>query len=101
MSVPPRIAPPAPNPPTLDCRSSQVLVDGLRSVVNIAYAPLAQVVARLDTTRPIWVLTLDTDSPAEDHCWAMIDVLKVLNRGQFAADYARITTPLSLVRNGA
>lgn len=101
MSVPPRIAPPVPDPSTFGSCSTQILVDSLRSTVSIAYAPLARVVARLDTTRPMWVLTLDTDSPSEDHCWAMLDVLKVLNRGRHAAEYARTTTPLSLVRNRA
>ena len=51
--------------------SAHVLVDGLRSVLTVSYVPLTDLVAVLDTTSPAWVLSLDSGSSAEDHCWAM------------------------------
>ncbi len=101
MSIPPRTAPPLHDTPVFVYYSTRALVDSLRTVVSINYAHLARVVARLDTTGTTWVLTLDIDSPAEDHWWAMVDVVKVLKRGAHAAEHARTTPHLSLVRNGA
>jgi hypothetical protein len=50
--------------------------------------PLDGVVAVLDTTTAEWALHLDADSPAEDHCWVMIEVLDVLRRGPHTAGHA-------------
>lgn len=66
----------------------RALVKGLRSVLTVAYVPLHGVVAIMDTTAPVWALHLDSNSPTEDHCWAMIDVLKVLRLGPHAAEHA-------------
>ena len=79
--------------------SAHVLVDGLRSVLTVSYVPLTDLVAVLDTTKPAWVLSLDSGSPAEDHCWAMRDVLKVLAFGVDAAESATSAPRLSLVRD--
>lgn len=74
-----------------------VLVRGLRAVLTVSYTPLADNVARLDTTAAAWVLELDTGSSADAHCWAMIDVLKVLSFGVQAAEFARPSPRLRLV----
>jgi hypothetical protein len=46
-------------------------------------------VAVLDTTTSAWVLSLDSASSADDHCWALLDVLKILSSGVEAAESAR------------
>jgi hypothetical protein len=79
------------------CAAESVLVSSLRSVLTISYAPLPGNVALLDTTTRDWTLELDSDSSAQDHCWAMIDVLKVLNFGVQAAEFAKISPRLRLV----
>ncbi len=61
------------------------LVRGLRTMIDVSFVPLQDAVARLDTCAPTWVLYLDSDSPADDHCWAMLDVLRVLTLGPEAA----------------
>jgi hypothetical protein len=72
----------------LSSEAASVLVEGLRSILTVTYVPLDGVVAVLDTTTAEWALHLDADSPAEDHCWAMIEVLDVLRRGPHAAGHA-------------
>ncbi|HSK58669.1 MAG TPA: hypothetical protein VK935_06410 [Actinomycetospora sp.] len=69
------------------------LVEGLRSILTVTYVPLAGLVAVLDTTSPEWSLHLDSDSPTEDHCWAMIDVLEVLRLGPAAAPHVTRAVP--------
>src|ERR1700712_4362059 len=49
---------------------------------------LAGLVAVLDTTTPAWVLNLDSGSSADDQCWALLDVLRVLAFGPDAAEWA-------------
>ncbi len=78
--------------------SALVLVEGLRSVLAVSYVPLSGLVAVLDTTAPAWVLSLDSGSSAEDQCWALLDVLKVLTLGVNAAEWARSVPTLSVVR---
>ncbi len=73
------------------------LIGSLPPTITVSYRRLTSVVARLDTTSTPWVLYLDTDSPAEDHCWAMIDVLRVLTLGVHAAESARHAPMLRLV----
>jgi hypothetical protein len=68
-------------PGRLDQDVASVLVEGLRAVLMVTFVPLDGVVAVLDTTAAPWALHLDADSPAEDHCWVMIEVLDVLRRG--------------------
>jgi hypothetical protein len=79
--------------------AADALVGGLRTILSVTYVPLIDSVARLDTTTPTWILYLDSDSPVEDHCWAMIDVLKVLTLGVGAAASARHAPRLALVRD--
>ncbi|MDT7741183.1 MAG: hypothetical protein QOE59_261 [Actinomycetota bacterium] len=69
--------------------SERVLVEGLRSVLAVSYVPLTGLVAVLDTTTSAWVLSLDSASSADDHCWALLDVLKILSSGVEAAESAR------------
>ncbi|MFC5062982.1 hypothetical protein [Actinomycetospora atypica] len=69
--------------------SARALVEELRSVLAVSYVPLAGLVAVLDTTSRAWVLSLDTDSPAGDHCWALLEVLEVLAYGVDAAGASR------------
>ncbi len=68
--------------------SAHVLVDGLRTMITVNYVPMPDLVAVLDTTAAAWVLSLDSGSPSEDHCWAMLDVLEVLAFGAQAAESA-------------
>jgi hypothetical protein len=101
MPEPPRTASPPHGPFGDICISAtaDILAGSLRTMISISYVPLARVVARLDTTRSTWVLTLDTDSPVEDHCWVMVDVLRVLSRGAHAAENATRAPALTLVRD--
>jgi len=78
--------------------AERVLVRGLRAVLTVSYTPLVGNVALLDTTAAAWTLELDTGSSAEDHCWAMLDLLKVLSFGVQAADFATPSPLLRLVR---
>ena len=79
--------------------SARVLVDSLRTVLAVSYVPLTDLVAVLDTTTPAWVLSLDSGSSAEDHCWALVDVLRVLASGVDAAESARPAPRLRVVRD--
>ena len=67
--------------------TAEVLVAGLRRLVDVVRVPLADTVARLDPAvgggRP--TLYLDAGSPPCDLCWAMLDVLRVLSDGAGAA----------------
>jgi hypothetical protein len=93
----------SPNPyqerPPLSAEAVLVLVEGLRSLLTVTYVPLDGVVAVLDTTASVWSLHLDIDSPDEDHCWAMIDVLEVLRLGPHAAEHATSAMPLRPLRS--
>lgn len=83
----------------LSPEATLALVEGLRSVLTVTYVPLSGLVAVLDTTTSVWALHLDSDSPPEDHCWAMIDVLEVLSRGPDAAQHGtRALPPRSVQR---
>lgn len=75
----------------------EVLVSGLSHMFHVVNTPMPDTVARLDTSREEWVLYLDSDSPPEDLCWAMLDVLHVLVHGPCAALDARPVTHLRLV----
>jgi hypothetical protein len=79
--------------------AAAALVDGLRGMLHVSYVPLHEAVARLDTCSPEWVLYLDSDSPPEDHCWAMLDVLRVLTLGAGAAGSATPVARLRAVRD--
>lgn len=76
-----------------------VLVRSLRTVLTVSYLPLAGEVARLDTATPAWLLELDSGSSSEDHCLVMIDVLRVMSFGPQAAEYARASRRLRVIRN--
>jgi hypothetical protein len=65
-----------------------MLSSGLRSLLRVTYAPLHDTVARLEISGRHRVLYLDSDSPAEDHCWAMFEVLSVLTHGPTTARWA-------------
>lgn len=77
--------------------AAEVMAHGLCRLLEVVYAPMPDVVARLDPTAHGWVLTLDSDSPAEDQCWAMVDVLKVLTLGPNATEWAVPAARLRLV----
>ena len=79
--------------------SAQVLVEGLRAVLAVSYVPLTGLVAVLDTTTPAWVLNLDSGSSADDQCWALLDVLRILAFGVAAAESARIVPGLCVVED--
>jgi hypothetical protein len=93
-SMRPELAPPG-------SAAALLLIDDLRAVLTVTYVPLADTVAVLDTTTSSWFLDLDSNSSVEDHCWAMTDVLRVLNGGAPAAEHATSMSPprpLHLVR---
>jgi hypothetical protein len=77
----------------LSPEATLALVEGLRSILTVTYVPLSGLVAVLDTTTSVWALHLDSDSPPEDHCWAMIDVLEVLRLGPDAARHGKRALP--------
>ena len=66
----------------------QALVEGLETSIHVVFTPLSDVVARLDTTGDTKVLYLDCDSPPEDHCWALREVLGLLALGPDAVGAA-------------
>ncbi len=66
-------------------------------MLHIVHTPMPDTVARLDTSRERWVLYLDSDSPPEDLCWAMLDVLGVLVDGRYTSATVRPATHLRLV----
>lgn len=74
-----------------------VLARGLSNVVRIIRTPMPDTVARLDTSVGRWVLYLDSDSPPEDLCWAMLGVLAVLVHGRDTSSSARPVTHLRLL----
>jgi hypothetical protein len=82
---------------TRSSAAAQALVEGLRSMLTVTYAPLTANVAQLDTTSAVWLLELDSGSPPEDQCWAMIDVLLVLSLGPQKAEFAQVGPRLRLV----
>jgi hypothetical protein len=78
----------------------EVLVSGLSHMLRVVNTPMPDTVAKLDTSSERWVLYLDSDSPPEDLCWAMLDVLGVLVHGRHATSYARPVTHLRLLPGG-
>ena len=58
-------------------------------MLAVSYVPLTGLVAVLDTTSRIWVLSLDSDSSAGNHCRALLEVLEILAYGVDAADAGR------------
>ena len=84
---------------TRSSAAALALVKRLNSILIVTYVPLRGSVARLDTTNPAWLLEVDTDSSAEDQCWALIDVLRVLSSGAQAAQFAQVSPRLRLVEN--
>ena len=80
--------------------AANVLVSGLRNLLHVVYTPMHDTVASLDTSPQKWVLHLDSDSPAEDHCWAMFDVLRILILGAQEAEWAIPAPRLRLLPAG-
>jgi len=77
----------------------RALVASLEDAVHVVFTPMPDVVARLETGGPVKVLYLDRDSPPEDHCWALGEVLRVLALGPGAATAAVRVPRLRLVRD--
>lgn len=77
--------------------AAEVLASGLSCMFHVVHTPMPETVARLDTSRERWVLYLDSESPPEDLCWAMLDVLGVLVHGRYATMDARPVARLRLV----
>ncbi|GAY09623.1 hypothetical protein [Pseudonocardia sp. N23] len=75
------------------------LITDLRGLIDVRHRPLRYVVARLDVSARGWVLVLDSESPAEDHYWALRDVIRVLVLGVGAAASAVPAVPLRVVRD--
>ncbi len=77
--------------------AAEALAGGLGNILHVVYTPLRDAVASLDTSQERWMLYLDSDSPAEDHCWAMLDVLGLLVLGMSSSTEAVRAAPLRLV----
>lgn len=77
----------------------QALLASLEGALHVVFTPMPDVVARLDTSGPVKVLHLDSDSPPEDHRWALWEVLRVLALGLGAAGAAVPAPRLRLVRD--
>lgn len=76
-----------------------VLINGFRDLLRVTYTPLHDTVARLEMSGRHWVLYLDSDSPAEDHCWVIAEVMNVLIHGPTTARWAVPGRCLHLVRD--
>lgn len=63
-------------------------------LLEVAYRPLDDTVARLDPD--LRVLWLDTDSPPEDHCWALAQALGLMMIGSRARTDATAARRLRL-----
>jgi hypothetical protein len=50
------------------------------STLRVVYIPLRNAVAILDTSGPDRVLHLDSDSPPEDHIWALLEALEIVTQ---------------------
>lgn len=77
----------------------QALVTSLEGALQVVFTPMPDTVARLDTTGPVKVLYLDSDSPPEDHCWALWEVLRFLALGAGALHAAIPAPRMRLVRD--
>jgi hypothetical protein len=77
--------------------AAEVLADSLSQMLNVVHTPMPDTVARLDTSSDCWVLYLDSGSPPDDLCWAMLDVLRVLVHGAHTTTRARPVAHLRLV----
>ena len=77
--------------------AARALVTSLRTVLTVASCPWRGTSPDWTPPRPDWLLELDSGSSAEDQCWAMIDVLRVLSFGVEAAEFAHETPRLRLV----
>ena len=75
----------------------EVLAGRLRDLLQVVHTRMPDTVARLDTSQDRWVLYLDSDSPPEDLCWAMLGVLGVLVHDRHATFGARPVTHLRVV----
>lgn len=77
--------------------TAALLADRLAGILTVDRVPLHDRVAQLDTSGPHWVLHLDSGSPPIDHCWALLDVLRILALGVDAAEGAVASRRLRLV----
>lgn len=75
----------------------EVLASGLSDLLHVVRTQMSDTVARLDTSQDRWVLYLDSDSPPEDLCWAMLGVLGVLVHDRYTHPGARPVTHLRVV----
>lgn len=58
--------------------AAEVLAEGISALADVRHESLEHHVAWLDRTGARPVLILDTASPPEDLCWAMMDALREL-----------------------
>jgi hypothetical protein len=77
----------------------EALIAGLEGALDVVFAPMPDVVARLDTRGPVGVLHLDSDSPPEDHRWALWEALRFLALGLGPTAAAVPAPRLRLVRD--
>lgn len=74
-----------------------ILEEGVARLADVEHVPLPHSVARLDMggVRPL--LLLDSGSPEEDRCWALMDALRALAFGPHTAESARFVRRLRAV----
>ena len=76
-----------------------MLISELRDLLRVTLTPLHDTVARLEISERHRVLYLDSNSPAEDHCLVMFEVLSVLLHGPTTARWAVQGRRLHLVHD--
>lgn len=94
---------PVPVPPVTGPTTTadvQALVSRVRGAIRVVLTPMPDVVARLDTTGRVKVVYLDCDSPPEDQCWALREVIRVLALGPAASGAAVPAPRMRLVHPG-
>ncbi len=67
------------------------------SRLRVVYVPMRNTVATLDTSGPDWVMHLDSDSPPEDHIWALMEALHIVTHGGNAVGTGAESRHLRLV----
>jgi len=65
--------------------------------LRVAYRPLDDAVALLDTSSPDWVIYLDSESPSEDHIWALLEALEIVTEAIDTAPTAATARHLRVV----
>lgn len=88
MQLSPQASVPRVTAPESSSALAAELITTLDRTLRIVRTPMIDAVARLDTCGQSWVLYLDSACAPEDQCWALLDVLRVLELGLAATQWA-------------